>query len=179
MRKRTSGGVSLSEKEVITRWFHEYSVDILNFLIYYTGRVDVDDMVQEVFIKALNRIDTFNGSSRPKTWLFSIARNVAIDEIRKWNREKNKIEKAGNFQEQKNIQSPETLYQLDETNRELYRIIKSLKQSHRDVLILRGIKELTIKETAAVLHWSENKVKVTYHRALKALEKKLGGLPDE
>ncbi|MBP1947207.1 RNA polymerase sigma factor [Virgibacillus litoralis] len=169
----------MAEKEVITRWFHEYSDDILNFLIYYTGCVEVDDMVQEVFIKALNRIDTFNELSRPKTWLFSIARNVAIDEIRKWKREKNKIEKVGSYKEQKGTQSPEEIYQLNETNRELYRIIKTLKQSHRDVLILRGIKELNIKETAAVLHWSENKVKVTYHRALKALEKKLGGLPDE
>jgi len=160
---------------MITTWFYEYSDDVLNFLIYYTGRGDVDDMVQEVFIKALRRIETYNGVSSPKSWLFSIARNIAIDEIRKGKRERDKIEKSWRLHEKKIAQSPEEIYQLNETNREVYRQIQTLKRNYRDVLILKGIKELSVKETSDVLNWSENKVKVTYHRALKALEKKLGG----
>ncbi|MFC0476287.1 sigma factor-like helix-turn-helix DNA-binding protein [Robertmurraya beringensis] len=39
------------------------------------------------------------------------------------------------------------------------------------MIILRGIKELSVSETASILHWNENKFRITYHRALKALQK--------
>ncbi|KAB2336223.1 RNA polymerase sigma factor [Cytobacillus depressus] len=169
----------MADNDIIIDWFHEYSNDILNFLIYYTGRTDVEDMVQETFIRALRRLNTFNELSNPKTWLFSIARNIAIDEMRKQKKEKDKQQKLSNFYEQSHIESPEEIYRLNETNKEIYLVIQTLKQNYRDVLILKGIKELSVKETAAILHWSENKVNVTYHRALKALEKKLGGFTNE
>lgn len=169
----------MDEEHKITEWFHEYSNDILNFLIYYTGRVDVEDMAQEVFIKALRKFDTFHELSSPKTWLFSIARNIAIDTMRKQKKEKEKQQKLMNYQPQRYHISPEDMYKLNETNKDIYQKILSLKQNYRDVLILKGIKELTNKETAAILRWSENKVSVTYSRALKALAKQIGELVDE
>lgn len=169
----------MADNDIIIDWFHEYSDDILNFLIYYTGRSDVEDMVQEVFIRALRRLSTFNELSNPKTWLFSIARHIAIDEIRKQKKEKDKHEKITIFHEQMDSKSPEEIYRLNETNQEIYQVIITLKKNYRDVLILKGINELSVKETADILHWSENKVNVTYHRALKALEKKIGGFINE
>ncbi|CAG9621316.1 RNA polymerase sigma factor [Sutcliffiella rhizosphaerae] len=71
--------------------------------------------------------------------------------------------------------SPEELLRLSETKAELYATMKTLKQTYYDVLIYRGIKELSVTETSQVLNWSESKVNLTYHRALKALEKKMGG----
>ncbi|NEU31944.1 RNA polymerase sigma factor [bacterium LRH843] len=169
----------MGDGQKITEWFHEYSNDILNYLIYYTGRTDVEDMVQEVFIRALRRIHTFNELSSPKTWLLSIARNIAIDEMRKQKKETDKQQKLLHFHRESNHKSPEDIYRLNETNKEIYQTIQTLKQNYRDVLILKGIKELSNKETADILHWSENKVSVTYNRALKALEKRIGGLYDE
>lgn len=162
------------ENDVITEWFYEYSDDIYNFLIYYTGSGDVEDLVQEVFVKAFRNFNSFQKNSTPKTWLFSIARNVAIDEKRKYKKERTKREKVQKEINQQ-VPTPETIYQFNESKKQLYYTIQSLKQNYRDVLILRGIKEFSVQETATILNWSENKVKVTFHRALKALEKKLGG----
>ncbi|MED4163148.1 RNA polymerase sigma factor [Halalkalibacterium halodurans] len=165
----------MTEKEIITEWFNDYSDDVFNFLIYFTGSVDVEDLVQEVFVKALRNLDSFQGESEPKTWLFSIARNAAIDQMRKWKKEKIKREKVLRQPKQEAPNTPETLYQLNESKKELYVAIQSLKQNYREVLILRGIKEFSVQETAVILNWSENKVKVTFHRALKAFEKKFRG----
>jgi RNA polymerase sigma-70 factor, ECF subfamily len=66
----------------ISEWFHQYSNDLYQFLIYYLGSSDVEDLVQEVFIRAIKNMDSFEEKSSPKTWLFSIARHIAIDEIR-------------------------------------------------------------------------------------------------
>lgn len=164
------------EKEVITEWFNKYSDEVYNFLIYYTGSADVDDIVQETFMKALNRIDSFKREASPKTWLISIARNVAIDEMRKREKERKKKDKAvKDLPLKQEQQTPETVYHLNETKKELYETIQTLKSSYRDVLILRGIKEYSVQETAAVLSWSESKVNVTFHRALTKLQKKVRG----
>ncbi|MGD6774653.1 RNA polymerase sigma factor [Sutcliffiella horikoshii] len=80
----------------ITDWFQEYHNDIYNFLIYYTGSMDVEDFVQETFLKAVRNIHKFKGESNPRTWLISIARNVAIDESRK--RRKEEIKRNRYFQ---------------------------------------------------------------------------------
>lgn len=64
---------------------------------------------------------------------------------------------------------------LNENNRLLYQAVQSLKANYRDVIILRGIKELSVSETASILNWTENKVRINYHRALKILQKSEGG----
>ncbi|QED46627.1 RNA polymerase sigma factor [Cytobacillus dafuensis] len=155
----------------ISEWFYEYSNDIYQFLIYYLGTSDVEDLVQEVFIRAIKSVDHFEGKSSPKTWLFSIARHVAIDEIRKRKRRKMKDILMMRPHEDEALNNPEKVFNMNETNQELHRVIQTLKSNYRDVIILRGIKELSISETANVLNWSEEKVRLTFHRAIKALQK--------
>lgn len=155
----------------ISDWFYEYSNDIYQYLIYYLGTSDVEDLVQEVFIRAIKNIDTFEEKSSPKTWLFSIARHVGIDEIRKKQRRKMKSYLMIKPQELSEINHPENTIHINETNKELYLAIQQLKKNYRDVIILRGIKELSVSETAEILNWSEEKVRLTFHRAIKSLQK--------
>ncbi|MGV3464784.1 MAG: RNA polymerase sigma factor [Heyndrickxia sp.] len=166
----------MNSKQIISDWFHQYSDDIYQFFLYRIRSNDVEDLVQEVFIRAIKGLESFQGSASPKTWLFSIARNVAIDEIRKRKRNKwkellsNEINK-----EPMDTHTPDFFLQLNEENKQLYQSIQALKDNYRDVLILRGINELTTEEAAAILNWSDNKVRSTYHRAKKALQNQLGG----
>jgi RNA polymerase sigma-70 factor, ECF subfamily len=162
----------MSAGRTISEWFSTYSDDVNNFLVYYTGMYDVEDLVQEVFLKALKGINNFKGDAEPKTWLFSIARNVAKDEFRKRKIKTSKdVHLSGNVLEIKDEHSPEKIAQWKETNKELYQAIQSLKGNYRDVVILRGIQQLSIKETSTILQWSESKVKTTYYRALQILRK--------
>ncbi|MGD6831092.1 RNA polymerase sigma factor [Sutcliffiella halmapala] len=166
----------MREENEITDWFREYHNDIYNFLIYYTGGMDVEDLVQETFVKAVRNIHKFKGNSNPRTWLISIARNVAIDESRKRRKEETKRNRLLQLSlSAKGSDSPEEIVGLSETKAELYVAIRTLKQSYYDVLMFRGINELSVQETAQALQWSENKVNLSYHRALRALEKKMGG----
>lgn len=159
----------------ISGWFYLYNKDIYHFLVYYIGSSDVEDLVQEVFIRAIKGFDTYQKKSSPKTWLFSIARHVGIDEMRKRSRLRKK-QMIWSRDEQTEKETPEEILQLNENNRLLYQSIQSLKVNYRDVIILRGIKEISVSETAAILNWNENKVRITYHRALKTLQKSIGGL---
>lgn len=170
----------MSNDEIITAWFDEYGDDIYHFFIYRIGRMDVEDLVQEVFIKAIKGFQHYCEKSSPKTWLFSIARNTAIDEIRKRQRSRRiSMIPYEDHHDQKEQETPEDILQFNEETRSLYMAIQSLKSNYRDVVILRGIKELSVSETAEVLKWSESKVKSTYFRARLALQERLGGDSDE
>jgi len=152
----------------IERWFLAYSNDVYRFLVYYTGRTDIDDLVQETFIRALKAIQKTE-IANPKTWLFAIARNAAIDEKRR----SKLISWLPDLFLQHLVspdKTPEESLELSENQRLLYDMINQLKPSYRDVLILRGIKGLSSKETGEVLGWSEAKVNMTFHRALKAVQ---------
>jgi RNA polymerase sigma-70 factor, ECF subfamily len=155
----------------ISDWFHQYSNDLYQFLIYYLGSSDVEDLVQEVFIRAIKKMDSFEEKSSPKTWLFSIARHIAIDEMRRKQRAKIKNFILMGNQESQDSQTPESFLNLSETKKDLYNAIQQLKKNYRDVIILRGIKELSVEETAEILNWKEEKVRLTFHRAIKALQK--------
>ncbi|GAB3792546.1 RNA polymerase sigma factor [Virgibacillus kimchii] len=159
------------DEELITDWFDSYADDIYRFLVYYMSTPDVEDVVQEVFIKAINRYDSFNGKSSPKTWLISIARNLAIDEIRRQKRQD--WRRLIKTYEYKTENSPESAQIANETKLQLHQVISKLRQNYRDVIILRGIEELSIAETADILKWPDKKVSLTFHRALKALKKKM------
>lgn len=156
------------EDDLIAKWFDTYSDDVYKFLVYYMSTPDVEDIVQDVFIKAIDRYDSFRGESNPKTWLISIARNLAIDQARK--KKTRDWRKLIDIYDYQTNTSPEEQQLTLESKLELHRAITELKQTYRDVVVLRGIEELSVAETADILKWSETKVRVTYHRALKNLK---------
>lgn len=164
----------MDNKDVISDWFEQYGNDIYHFLIYRVGPVDAEDLLQEVFIKALKGFTSYQEKSNPKTWLFSIARNVAVDEIRKRKVRKwmSHIPLEKTSEPETNI-SPHSILDQDEGHQTIYKAIKQLKPNYQDVIILRGIKELSIIETAHILKWSKSKVRSTQHRARLALHETL------
>ncbi|MGD6958361.1 RNA polymerase sigma factor [Rossellomorea aquimaris] len=60
-----------------------------------------------------------------------------------------------------------------ELQKTVHDAISSLKPDYRSIVILRGINEFSVKETSEILQCSQSKVKVSYHRALKELKKKI------
>ena len=61
----------------------EYQFRLVRYLIYLLGRRDsVDDLVQETWLRVLERGRSYDGHSRFEPWLFAIARNLTIDHLR-------------------------------------------------------------------------------------------------
>ncbi|MGX1192157.1 RNA polymerase sigma-70 factor (ECF subfamily) [Metabacillus sp. SLBN-84] len=145
----------------LERMFSEYGDDVHHFLVYYKGTHDVEDDVQEVFIKAFK--SRFREESHPKTWLISIARRLVIDQ---WRRKKLLAWLPG----QRDIKTPDEILVEHEELSEAYKAISELKAEYRDVIMLRMVSELSVEETAHVLGWPRKKVSRTYYRALQKLK---------
>ncbi|TDQ41572.1 RNA polymerase sigma factor SigX [Aureibacillus halotolerans] len=155
--------------------YNKYHNDLFNFLYYMVkNKEQAEDLIQEVYIKVLHSYDSFEGKSSEKTWLFSIARHVAIDWMRKQGRRK---EYSGDWFDLLSTEGaltapdpqPEDQLLINEEKRKLYEGLNKCNEKHRSVLVLRYLQSMSIAETAAVLGWTESKVKTTQHRALKKL----------
>ncbi|MDQ0190900.1 RNA polymerase sigma factor [Alicyclobacillus cycloheptanicus] len=160
---------------VIEQWFSEYQTCVYNYLVHYVDRTSADDLLQETFLRAWKSLHTFRGDASPKTWLCRIARNVAIDFLRVQNRRNEWVSPSDDsaFDTPSSEPLPEEYAALNELKSSLAACIERLQPNYREVIVLHGILEMSIAETAEVTGWSQAKVRITYHRAIKALQRAL------
>ncbi|WP_066050637.1 RNA polymerase sigma factor [Robertmurraya korlensis] len=160
-------------EDSISSIYKHYYLDVFRFLVCFSGsQQDAEDMTQEVFIRVLNNLKNFDCTRNLKAWIFTIARNVAVDTYRR--KRFTSIFKEGFFKKlESKEKGPNEKLEDAETVSQIHLAISNLKPQFRAVVILRGINEFSIKETAEILKCSETKVKVNYHRALQDLKKKL------
>ncbi|MBZ5753040.1 RNA polymerase sigma factor [Metabacillus rhizolycopersici] len=160
------------EEKIVEIYNHHY-LDVYRFLVCFSGNQnDAEDLTQEVFIRVLNNFSNINSIINLKTWIFSIAKHVAIDHYRK--KRFSSLIKDGFFKQIVSTEKePTELIEQNEMKKLVHSAISKLKPNYRAVVILRGINEFSIRETSEILQCSESKVKVDYHRALKELKKKL------
>lgn len=159
-------------KGEITDWYQLYSDSIFKYILMMINDYQqAEDLTQDTFIKAYKKHHSYQRKASPKTWLFSIAHHVTIDYMRK---QKPLRIFQEFFQTVKDTAPlPEDMVEIRESSIELYQALGRLKPSYREVIILRKIKEFSIRETSEILNWTEGKVKTTLYRAIPALEKEL------
>lgn len=137
-------------------------------LAYLAGSsLDAEDVLQEVFLKAYKNIDHFQGNSNLYTWLYSIARNICIDEFRKLKKE------AGRSSipvEEFELESDEF---KNQNNREdilqLRRAISQLPELLRTIVVMKSIDGLSYTEISEVTGINEQTLKNRMFRARKLL----------
>lgn len=170
------------DDSVFHRLYEEYHHDVFKFLIYLTrNRDQAEDLVHEVYVRVLRAYVGFEGKSSEKTWLFSIAKNVAIDHFRKQTvRRKHAYDKFDWETSQLTSTGilPEELAVINEKMQELLNALETCSGDQKMVIQLRFIHDLTIAESAEILGWTEGKVKTTQHRAIKSLRQKLKTFPE-
>lgn len=156
-------------RDRIIEWYDEYSVAIFKYILkLIKDEQQAEDLMQDTFIKAYTYQKNID---YPKIFLYTIARNTTIDYIRK----RKPIRMfEGFFSMQKDHRpSVESIVEIRESSQALYDALDVLKPAYRDVIILREIEELSVRETAEILGWTESKVKSTAFRGKKALQKHL------
>ncbi|QGG58955.1 sigma-70 family RNA polymerase sigma factor [Paenibacillus sp. B01] len=161
---------SMSETE-LCRLMTTYGDDVRRYAYAITrNQEQAKDIAQEVFLKAFHHVGSFRGNSSFKTWLFAIARNLAINEMRS-----SYVRRIVLFEwvhPQANERSAESDYFAEQSVQELRGIILSLPAKLREALILTLEHELTMAEAASLMGVSEGTVKSRLHRARKIINKK-------
>ena len=145
------------------------------------------DLLQETFFQVLRSLPNFRGESKLSTWLYSIAKNVALARYRKDKRRSPLEEETLTRVAAQNdghpggpSGRPAAWDPAEETARNeehtlLHDALEALSDSYREVIELRDLQELTTEETAERLNLTRVNVRVRLHRA----RKKLGTLLDD
>ncbi|BCB02266.1 RNA polymerase subunit sigma [Bacillus sp. KH172YL63] len=154
--------------------YETYFNDVYHYLLYFTNnQSEAEDLTQDTFMRVFKSYHSFNHHSSPKTWIISIARRTAIDHYRKRKLISLLPDVILNLRRSEEG-IPDEEMEKNEEWEVVQQALLTLKPDYRNVVILRGLREYSVKETAAILECKPSKVKVDYHRAIKLLKKQLG-----
>jgi RNA polymerase sigma-70 factor (ECF subfamily) len=149
--------------------FERHSARLYNYYVRLTGdRQLSEDMVQDVFLRILKYRHTFRGESRFMTWMFTIARNVQMDNSKRWYREQPLArDEDGGTPEPASDDSADRLYDASLVKEALGR----LSPEKREAILLSRYEGMKYNEIAQVAGCSVENVKVRVHRAIRDLRK--------
>lgn len=184
----TLNSSEISDQEIIQRVLsgeidvYQIIVHRYNAYLYKIGRsygynhADVEDLMQETYVKAYINLTAFEYRSSFLTWITRIMLNNCYHKKKKFSWFK---EQSTNSIEDKTIpmfnsnQSSSTRILNNELKNILENAILHIPESYRSVFTLRELNGMSVKETAEVLQLSESNIKVRLNRAKSMLQKEI------
>jgi len=142
---------------------------------------EVEDIVQEIFVKAFQKLSSFRGDAPFEHWLMRLAVRTCYDFLRQHqrNREYN-ISDIGDEESDWLERAPSEVRDIDGVNaaRQLIEaVMRQLTPAARMVITLLEIEERPVKEISKLTGWSETLVKVRAFRARAEMKKILARMP--
>jgi RNA polymerase sigma-70 factor, ECF subfamily len=156
----------------------QYQYRLVRYLIYLLGRRDeVDDLIQETWLRVLERGRSYDGRLRFEPWLFTIARNLTIDHMRKRRSVSldSNDDDIATLSPVSNAPSPFTLAARSEDSQRLAQSLQTLDFVYREALVLRFQEDLSLQEIATVVGAPVSTVASRIYRGLATLRAQLDG----
>ena len=161
-------GLRAGDDRAATRLVERHAAVVARFL-YSAGvdRSDLDDLVQETFIRAFRRIESWRGESAFRSWLFAIAANLRRDELRR--RKGIRWFSLGSHDAPTSA-TPESELEGDETAERIRAGIATLPRLQREVFLRRVQTGEEYEAIAKALGTTAGAARVHYHHAVKRLK---------
>jgi RNA polymerase sigma-70 factor, ECF subfamily len=141
--------------------YERYCGPVRSHLIYFLGNEsEAEDLVQEVFLRIWTRAEQWTGQGLVRGWMFRIATNLALNQLRSRRRRPEQPLEAPHFLEEENeLEAPDWLvdvaglgpdavYELAEQNRRLQQMIQELPEEKREVFRLVHQYEMSLQDAA-------------------------------
>ena len=160
----------------------KYQKPVINFIYRMIQNKDeADDLAQDVFIRVYNSAKTYRPTAKFSTWIYTIARNICLNELRKKERRNISLDQGIPTQEgelKREIASPEGSSPYEDASKhELQELVKeaieSLPVNQRMAVVLRRYQLLSYEEIAKTMDCSVSAVKSLLNRAKESLKEKL------
>ena len=182
MNLETQPSGDQSDQALIARWragdtraateiVRRHADALARFATSSGEREEIEELVQDTFVRAFNSLDSFRGDSSLRTWLFTIERRLILDRRRAEQRAKGWVQ----------IEDVDAATEFDaldgmvaqETATRVRRAVTSLSPMQRDVFTMRVENGLSYREIAMVLGTTEGAARVHYHNAVRVVKERL------
>jgi RNA polymerase sigma-70 factor (ECF subfamily) len=161
----------------------KYKQPILN-LIYRTlpDTAEAEDLAQNVFVQVYKSAHRYRAAAKFSTWLYTIARNLCLNEIRRRSRHPtdsldatrpdNEDEPLRQFEDTRTYSAPDALLQR-ELEAKIHEALQELPENQRTAILLFREEELSYEDIARILRCSLSATKSLIHRGRETLKQKL------
>jgi RNA polymerase sigma-70 factor (ECF subfamily) len=175
--------VKEGDNQAFAELVDKYKQPVMNVVFrMLRDATEAEDVAQAVFVQVYRSASRYQVSSKFSTWLFTIARNLCLNEIRRRSRhpadsiDANHPEQpdqpAQQFEDRRVFSPPETLL-LGELEQKIEAAVNDLPENQRMAILLCRQDELSYEEIAEVLGCSLSATKSLIHRAREVLKEKL------
>ena len=149
--------------------YEQYFETVNKYLFCLTHNSDIsEELTQETFYKAVQKIDSYKGECKISVWLCQIAKNLWFDQCRKNKKRKNTEEIDLTDTQMLNTLEEQIISKDEKVS--LYRKMQKLDGKTREVIYLRITGELSFKEIGTILNKTENWARVTFYRGKNKLK---------
>ena len=175
--------VKKGDTAAFTELVEKYKQPVMN-LAFRTVRdlTEAEDLAQNVFVQVFKSASRYQSKAKFSTWLFTIARNLCLNEIRRRSRHpaesldapasEQEDQPVRQFEDTKSTLPPERLLQ-GELAEKIEQALAALPENQRTALLLCRQEELSYEEIAEVLDCSVSATKSLIHRGRETLKEKL------
>lgn len=134
------------------------------------NREEAEEVSQDTFIKIYKALPKFKGESKLSTWIYKVAYNTCLDQIKKNNRRYDEVA-IDSFSENQIKTLDNALDALEEKEQQktIQECLQQLASKDSFLLTLFYFEELSLEEISKVVNMEANTVKVNIHRARKRL----------
>lgn len=136
---------------------------------------DVDDaseITQKTFIKVYQKLDTLDEPGKFSSWIYRVANNLCLDELKRAGRRKSTTLEAW-AEQAEGSQTPAKKLETKELGEVLQKALQTLPDEQRAVIILKQYEGMKFREIADILEESENTVKSRMYYGFKSLRRVL------
>ena len=148
--------------------YRPYSADLYHFILSLCKNDSLAmDIMQDTMLRAIENIDKFKGNCSIKTYLFTIARNLYLDTLKK--SENKNIPSDGTEQEFADGTSFVDRLTDKESALTIHRLLHCLDEPYKEIFSLRVFAELSFREIGDIFGNSENWARTAFFRAKKKL----------
>jgi RNA polymerase sigma-70 factor (ECF subfamily) len=171
-----------SDLELIARWragderaattlVERHAPALARFAMSLGQRTDVEEVVQDTFVRAFGSIESFRADSSLRTWLFTIERRLILDRrrVERRRRDDASIDEADAATEFDALDG----IVAEEAEGRVRSAVERLSRMQREVFLLRVNEGLSYKEIAEVVGSTEGAARVHYHNAMRAVKESL------
>ena len=149
------------------RLFEEYSAPIYNYVLRMVGDPDrAADITQDTFIKAYRKLHTVTEATSTRSWLYRIATNTAIDDMRRRRMVTPMGDDAASYANRADQRpGPEAQVLATTLDERVQRALMSLRPNHRQCLLLSDLEDMSAQQIGAVMGLSYAAVRTLLCRA--------------
>jgi RNA polymerase sigma-70 factor (ECF subfamily) len=162
------------DRQAFTELFRRYRVRITSYLYrLLRDPGDAESLAQETFLRVLQRGHLYTYPRRFSTWVFTVARNLAADFLKKKRAiTSESFDLMADAQSEPEHLRPDVATMHEEASRELQQAIDALPGQHREVLILRAFYDMSYREIAEIVGCPESTARSRMDYALKELKRR-------